>query len=119
MYRPLFSRPQVYRQPRRWVPSVHTMAVWVREDLTTLAGVAVADISGLQALIWHGVPSNVNSTPFEVITGIAIAGGHTDFQISATGLALFDPITYQLVEPGVLPQINTRFACRTIIPSYE
>lgn len=114
----LLARPKVYRQPRRWLPTAHTLAVWVREDLTTLAGAAVADATGLEALVWHGVPSSLNSTPFEVITGIAISAGHTNFQISATGLALFDPISYQLIGPNANPLL-TRFAMRTIIPSYE
>lgn len=117
-YRPLFQRPQVYRQRRRWVPSAHTLAVWVRQDLTTLAGAAVADGTNFEALVWHGVPSSLNANPYEVITGITIAAGHTDFQISATGLALFDPITFKLVGPNASP-ILTRFAARTIIPSYE
>jgi len=117
-HRLLFRRRQVYQPQRRWIPTAHTLAVWVREDLTTLAGAAVADITGLEALVWHGVPSSLNAAPFEVITGIAIASGHTDFLISATGLALFDIITYQLVGPDANPLL-TRFAARTIIPSYE
>lgn len=92
--------------------------MWVREDLATLAGAAVADATNLTALIWHGVPSDVNANPFEPITGIAISAGHMDFQISATGLALFDPITYQLIGPDGNPLL-TRYAIRTIIPSYE
>jgi hypothetical protein len=118
VYRPLFARPQVYRQPRRWIPTQHTLAVWIREDLTTLAGAAVANATGLNVLVWHGVPSNVNAAPFEVITGVAIATSHIDVQISATGLALFDPITYSLVGPNLDPLL-TRFTMRTIIPSYE
>ncbi len=114
----LFARPQVYRPFRRWVPTAHTLAVWVREDWTTLAGAAVPNVSGLEALIWHGVPGSVNATPFEVITGVNMVAGHTDFQISATGLAIFDPITVSLVEPGVSPLL-TRFGIRVIIPSYE
>jgi hypothetical protein len=114
----LFRRPQVYRQPARWIPSFRTLRVWVREDLATLAGAAVADGTGFEALVWHGVPSSLNAAPFQVVTGIAIAAGHTDFEISATGLALFDPITYQLIGPNASP-ILTRFAARTIIPSYE
>lgn len=94
------------------------MRVWVRQDLTTLAGAAVADGTGFEALVWHGVPSSLNATPFQVVTGIAITAGHTDFEISATGLALFDPITFQLIGPNASP-ILTRFAARTIIPSYE
>lgn len=118
IHRPLFQRPQVYRQRRRWIPSAYTLSVWVRDDLTALAGTAVADAIGLEALIWHGVPSSLNANPFEVISDVAIAAGHTDFQISATGLALFDPITYQLIGPDGNPLL-TRYAIRTIIPSYE
>lgn len=118
-YRPLFQRPQYHiRYRRRFIPTAHTLQVWVRQDLATLAGAAVADGTGFQALIWHGVPSSSNANPFEVISGIAITAGHTDFQISATGLALFDPITFQLIGPNASP-ILTRFAARTIIPSYE
>jgi hypothetical protein len=119
LQRRLFEPRQFPRQPRFWRATAHTLAVWVREDMVTLAGGAVPNVSSLQALIWHGVPSSVNATPFEVITGISIVAGHTDFQISATGLAIFDPITFQLVEQGVSPATNTRFSARTIIPSYE
>ena len=117
-YRPLFQRPQVYQPRRRFLPSFRTMRVWVRQDLATLAGAAVTDGTGYEALVWHGVPSSSNATPFQVVTGIAITAGHMDFEISASGLALFDPITYQLIGPNASP-ILTRFAARTIIPSYE
>lgn len=100
------------------MPTAYALQVWVREDLATLAGVAVADATDLEALIWHGVPSSANANPFEVISGIAITAGHTDFPISATGLALFDPITYKLIGPNGNP-VLTRYAIRTIIPSYE
>jgi hypothetical protein len=118
-YSPLFQRPQYHLRHRRTlIPTAHTLAVWIREDLTTLAGAAVANASGLEVLVWHGVPSSANASPFEVITGVAIATSHIDVQISATGLALFDPITYSLVGPDGNPLL-TRFTMRTIIPSYE
>lgn len=117
--RPHFGRPQTYRPFRKWVPTAHVLAVWVREDWTTLSGGAVADVSNLQALIWHGVPGSLNANPFEVISGISMVAGHTDFTISATGLAIFDPVTVTLVEPGVSDPLLTRFGIRTIIPSYE
>lgn len=114
--RPHFAKPEFPQQPRFWRATAHTLQVWVRDDLVSLGGAAVASESGLSALVWHGTPSSVNATPFEVITGISTNGaGHTDWQISASGLALFDPITFLYVKPGS----PNRFGARTIIPSYE
>jgi hypothetical protein len=115
-YRPHFRRPIFPQRARFWVPSVHALAVWVREDLVSLSGDPVASETDIVALIWHGTPSDVNTNPFEVITGISTDGaGHTDFQLNNSGLALFDPITFLLVKAGS----PDRFGVRTIIPSYE
>lgn len=115
----LFPRPQFLwgMTPR---PKIHTgmhaLEVWVREDLIDLGGVAAADEVDLEALIWHGIPSSLNAPPFETATSVSTDGvGHCAFQISATGLALFDPITILFVKPGS----PNRFGVRTIIPSYE
>jgi hypothetical protein len=115
-YRPHFQRPVFPQRQRFWLTSAHTLAVWVREDLVSLSGAVVASETDIQALIWHGTPSDLNVNPFEVITGITTDGaGHTDFQISNSGLALFDPITFLLIKAGS----PDRFGVRTIIPSYE
>jgi len=118
-YRYHFRREPMVLPARRWLTSAHTLQVWVRDDVVNLAGAAVASETDLIALVWHGIPSDLNSAPFEVITGISTDGsGHTDWQISNTGLAIFDPITFMYVKPGATA-VETRFGARTIIPSYE
>jgi hypothetical protein len=114
-----FRQEPMFVPRRDWVPTEHALQVWVRDDLTALAGTAVATETDITALIWHGVPSDLNAAPFEVITGISTDGsGHTEFQIDSTGLAIFDPITFMYVKPNGDP-INTRFGARTIIPDYD
>lgn len=114
-----FRREPFPLPARRWVTSAHTLQVWVRDDVVNLAGALVTSESGLIALVWHGIPSALNATPFEVISGISTDGsGHTDWQISNSGLAIFDPITFMYVKPGATA-VQTRFGARTIIPSYE
>lgn len=115
-YRRHFQPPAFPPRQRFWLPSAHALQVWVRQDVVALNGAAVISEAGLIALIWHGTPSTVNATPFEVISGISTDGvGHTDFQVSNSGLSLFDPITYLLVKAGS----PNRYGVRTIIPSYE
>lgn len=118
-YRYHFRRPVMVLPRQRWLTSAHTLQVWVRDDVVSLAGIAVAGETNVSALVWHGIPSSLNATPFEVITGISFDGsGHTDWQISNSGLAIFDPITFLYVKPGATAP-DTRFGARTIIPSYE
>lgn len=122
MSRPLFQRPQIPHAAlhrARWLGGTADLRATIRNTAISLSGGVVTNVTGLLALVWHGVPSDMNAVPAEVVTGVEIDGaGLYEFEIDASSLQLGDPVTYVLVEQGQ-PPTTTRHAIRTEVPHYS
>jgi hypothetical protein len=89
---------------------------FVRENLISETGAAVASETGMTMVVYHGVPTTGSPNPAQVITGVASNGaGAIDVQLQRQALALNAPVWIALMKDGS-PAKGTM---RKVTPVYE
>ncbi len=89
---------------------------FVRENLISETGAAVASETGMTMVVYHAVPTTGSPNPAQVITGVASNGaGAIDVQLQRQALALNAPVWIALMKDGS-PAKGTM---RKVTPVYE